>query len=134
MDRLRAEVAKASRKRTPFNDRYGEFLKAGLDRAVLEAVVFNIVDWQWKDGQLRTDRSWEPYEGFKMVGGKLQGWDPGRFKANEDAIKANKSDSKILAEMLAFKEANSLDMCDTGAAWFGYVTEGGELPNVPLTA
>lgn len=127
-DALAAVVAKAQREKTPFCERYIEFLQAGLPKAVQDSVVFNIVDWQWKEGKLRTDRQWEPYEGFKMVGTKPQGWDPGRFKANEDAILSNKSDEKILAEMVAFKEENSLDMCETGEAWFEYVTEGGELP------
>ena len=52
----------------------------------------------------------------------------GAFQANEQAIIANKSDAKILAQMGEFKEENSLDMCDDGEAWFVYVTEGGDRP------
>jgi hypothetical protein len=45
---------------------------------------------------------------------------------------SNKSDDKIMREMVAFKEACSLDMCETGQEWFDYVTIGDRdgFPNI----
>ena len=119
-DTLR-EVAKRQREKTPFCERYIEMLQAGLDKVVQDAVMFNIVNWQWKKGELRTDRQFKHYQKGEKIA-------PSLFSANEGAIMDNKCDAKVLEEMVAFKEANSLDMREAGEAWFGYVTEGGELP------
>ena len=116
MNNIMAEVVKAQREKTPFSERYIEFLKAGLGKAITESVVFNIVQWQWKKGELRTDRQHFRYHGQELS--------KGAFDGNEAAIMANKSDDKILAGMVAFKEANSLDMSETGESWYTYITTG----------
>lgn len=120
MNSLMREVVKVQKAKTPFCQRYIEFLGAGLPKAISESVLFNIVQWQWKQGQLRTDRQYQRYGNTPMSADA--------FEANEAAIMANKSDDKILKQMVAFKEAHSLDMCETGEAWFVYVTEGGVRP------
>jgi hypothetical protein len=110
-------VAKAQREKTPWCERYIEFLQADLPKAITESVVFNIVQWQWKQGQLRTDRQYRGYvEGQRMS--------EEAFEANEANIMANKADDKILRQMVEFKEEHSLDMCEIGEQWFAYVTEG----------
>lgn len=57
-DALR-EVAKRQRDKTPFCERYIEFLQANLGKAITDSVVFNVVDWQWKKGELREDRQFK---------------------------------------------------------------------------
>lgn len=109
------EIAKAQRAKTPFCQRYIEFLEADMFSEIRESVVYNIVEWQWKKGLLRTDRQYQHYTGTMSTGA---------FAANKEAIIANKSDDKILTQMVAFKEEHSLDMCETGEQWFSYVTEG----------
>lgn len=119
-DALR-EVAKRQRDKTPFCDRYIEFLRAHLGKAITDSVVFNIVNWQWKKGELREDRQFKwRYRRNPMSAGA--------FKANEEAVMANKSDGKILAQMAEFKDKNLLDMCEVGESWFVYITEGGTIP------
>lgn len=117
MNQILDEVAKQQQQKTPFCERYIEFLKADLPKKILESVIFNIVEWQWKKGELRTDRMYKVYEG--RMGERA-------FAVNEENIMANKSDDKILKEMVAFKEENSLDMCVTVAQWFDYIVNGGQ--------
>ncbi len=139
MNSTLAEVVKRQREKTPFSKRYIEFLQAVLPRAVQDSVLFNIVDWQWKNGELRTDRQYVHY----VKGAKMS---QRSFDANEASIIENKSDAKVVGyddspqvyanergeevatTLGAFKKENSLDMCETGEAWLVYVTEGGEMP------
>jgi hypothetical protein len=119
------EVIKAQRQKTPFSTRYIEFVRANIRDAVRDSVIFNIVAWQQTKGKLRTDRQFE-YYGKRHS--KKEGWHESRFRANEDAIIANKSDAKMLEQMTAFRAENSLDMDEEGEAWFVYITEGGDRP------
>lgn len=112
-------VARAQKEKTPFCNRYIEFLRSGLGRSTMDLVLFNIVAWQEGKGELRTDRQFEYYS--KPMTRKA-------FENNEEAIIANKSDAKILSELGEFKEAHSLDMSSLGERWFVYVTEGGDWP------
>ena len=47
------EVAKAQEAKTPFCQRYIEFLEAGLPKIITNSVAFNIVEWQWKKGTVK---------------------------------------------------------------------------------
>lgn len=118
-------VAKAERENTPFAERYIEMLQADLGKAITHSVLFNIVDWQWRKGELRTDRQYQHYNRQAE-----KGMSADAFQANEQAIMDNKSDDKILTEMGEFKEEHSLDMCPVADKWFVYITEGGDAPGV----
>ena len=135
LDRLRYELAQkpASQERAEeleaeiasieWGMRWIEFLGAVLGKAVTESVVYNVVEWQWKEGVLRADRQYQHYNRDAE-----KGMSADAFKANEASIISNKSESKILAQMGKYKEKHSMDMCDVAEAWFGYVTEGGAIP------
>ena len=117
-DALRA-VVKAQKGTTPFCVRYIEFINAGLDKEVQDAVMFNIIAWQQAKGELKTTRIFKHYEGQKMA--------PQVFESNEAAIMQNKSDAIVLEKLATYKAENSLDMSEAEAQWFDYVTEGVEL-------
>ena len=126
LDRWRKELAEASGSQEyieglkakiasiEWGMRYIEFLRAGLPEEVQDAVVYNIISWQWKEGMLRTDRHFKHY-------GKDEKVAPSLFKANAEAISANSSDAKVFEQLGEFKEENSLDMCEDGEKWFRYV-------------
>ena len=112
-------IAKKQREPTSFSTRYIEFLQAGLAPAVQDSVMFNIIEWQWKKGELRTDRQYSRY-----IEGQEISHDA--FVANEAVIMANKSDAKVLAQMTEFKAENSMDMDEAGDAWFVTLLKSGQ--------
>ena len=121
MNDVLREVAKAQREKTPFCERFIEFLQAGLDQDTMDAVNYNIIAYQEKKGILKTDRDFDYY-------GK-QAMPDASFKNNESSIMQNKSDAAVLEKMAAYKTDNSLDMGEEAQKWFEYVVEG-----TPLTA
>ena len=119
MNEILAEVAKAQREKTPFCERFIEFLRAGLGKMTVDAVNYNIIAWQERKGVLKTDREFEHYNpnAKKPMSGE-------RFKSNEANIMQNKSDAAVLAKMAGYKSEYSLDMNEVEAQWFEYVTTG----------
>jgi len=119
MNEILSVVAKAQREKTPFCERFIEFLQAGLDQATIDAVNYNIVAWQESEGVLKTDREFEYYNpnAKKPMSGE-------RFKGNEANIMQNKSDAKVLGELAEYKAEYSLDMGEVVQGWFDYVRTG----------
>lgn len=116
MDRsnLIAEVYKKPG-HTAFGDRYIEFLQAGLEKAVLESVNFNVVAYQEKNGTLRIDRT---------VPAKREKMTREYFQNRESVIMMNESDAQVLKQLAEFKAENSLDMEEVGEQWFEYIIAG----------
>ena len=121
MNEALAEVAKAQREKTPFCERFIEFLQAGLPQEVVDAVNYNIIAWQEQKGELKTDRHCEYYP---APGSKAPPMSKYKFETNEAAIMQNKSDAQALEQMSEFKAENSLDMGDEAQKWFEYVVNG----------
>jgi len=119
MNEVLAEVAKAQREKTPFCERFIEFLRARLDQATMDAVNYNIIAWQEREGVLKTDREFEYYNPDAKKGMSAH-----RFKSNEANIMQNKSDVAVLEKMAAYKSEYSLDMDEVEMQWFEYVTTG----------
>ena len=113
------EVAKAQREKTPFCERFIEFLRARLDEATMDAVNYNIIAWQEGKGELTTDRKFEHYNPAATKPMTKE-----RFAGNEAAIMQNKSDARALDQMAAFKTNNSFDMGEVAQQWFDYITTG----------
>lgn len=108
-------------KKSPFSKRYIKLLRSNIAAGIRDSVTFNIIEWQWKKGELREDRQFS-----RDVEGEAISREA--FQRNEEAIMANKSDALALSQMLEFKKRNSMDMDEVGEAWFVYVTEGGDRP------
>jgi hypothetical protein len=67
MNSVLDRIVNEQKEPSEFSKRYIEFLRADLPKEIVESVVYNIVDWQWKQGQLRTDRQYRGYvEGQRM--------------------------------------------------------------------
>lgn len=126
--------------KTDFGARWCEMMKAVrlgiLSTGEMKAVLFNVVESQWKDGwevegeedrrhteRLRTDRYVMP----KDEGQRLS---PANWYAREYAIIANTSDGKILEQKKEYADEKGMDMTDNEYAWFVYVTAGGDKPGV----
>jgi len=120
MNRALDRIARSAAK-TPFSRRYIKLLRADIPPEIRDSVMFNIIEWQWKKGELREDRQYKTYNKEKPMSNEA-------FVANEAAIMANKSDGAVLAQLVVFKAENSLDMDEVGDVWFAYVTEGGSRP------
>ena len=116
-------VAKMPAGTTPFSVRYLEFINAGLDKEVQDAVMFNIIACQQAKGELKTTRVFRHYGEQKMS--------PQAFEANETIIMQNKADAIVLGKLKDFREHNSLDLCSVGGKWFEYVTTEVEEPEAP---
>ena len=119
MNEILAVVAKAQREKTPFCERFIEFLQAGLDQATINAVNYNIIAWQEREGVLKTDREFEHYSPYAKKPLSTE-----RFKSNEANIMQNKSDAAVLAKMAGYKSEYSLDMNEVEAQWFDFITTG----------
>lgn len=119
MNEVLAEVARAQKNKTPFCERFIEFLQAGLDQVTIDAVNYNIIAWQEREGILRTDREFEYYNRDAKKGLSAE-----RFKSNEANIMQNKSDAAVLGKLAAFKAENSLDTDGEAQKWFDYVVGG----------
>ena len=109
--------------RSAFSKRYLQCLKAGLDSATLDSVVYNIVEYQRKNRTVRTDRLEQA-----KVGGKDTKESRETYVKRIIPVILNDSDAKVLAQLATYKGAHSLDMGDEADAWFAYVTKGGETP------
>lgn len=121
MNSALAEVVKAQREKTPFCERFIEFLQAGLDQSVMDAMNYNIIAWQERKGMLRTDRYFEHYPD---PASKPKPMSKHKFETNEAAIMQNQSDAQVLEQMGEFMSENFHGMDDEAQGWFDYVAKG----------
>lgn len=121
MNNLLNEVAKAQKEGIPFCTRFIEFLQAGLDKATVDAVNYNIIAQQERKGVLKTDRHFEHYPD---PASKAKPMSPLRFDTNEAAIMQNKSDARVLEQMRVFMSENFHGMDDEAQEWFEFIIAG----------
>lgn len=125
MNTLLNEVAKTQREKTPFCERFIEFLRAGLDKATMDTVNYNIIAQQERKGMLKTDRHFEHYPD---PASKAKPMSKLRFDTNEAAIMQNKSDAQVLEQMRVFMSENFHGMDEEAQGWFDYVVSGIAVP------
>ena len=109
------EVLAAREVKSPFSERFIQFLQAGLSWDVVEAVTYNVAAYQQNSGELRTNR---------VVPPRREGESGEQFQLRRDIIDQNASDEKMLRKLSAYREENSLDMDDTEQGWYDYIATG----------
>lgn len=122
MEGVRKALPKAT---DEFGKRWLEMMNVHFDREIsadeLRAITLNVVRKQRDDKTLRRDRFVPP---------EKESQTQEEFETREFAIIANKSDAAVLDEMEEVEREAGLDMSEPEAAWFKYMTTGGDKPGM----